>query len=756
MAKLTETSDHEQASTSSSPPPRDSAFYLGLTFVLEPKDKSTVASEEALQFLLKNLGILGEATTTRDSRSKNIWLQTITAQAKKIRKFAKDKTVIGAFTIREINPNTPEELRIQHHISSWLASDTGGCAPDDGASASSSSQSATAEANRAQRQSKTSRPRRAIKSEPEEAGPSTSNTSNTTPAPGDGGPRNSGKRKASRRIAGVRQGTPAPARASSPDNEHLAGPSRARGKRTAARASSPDEEHLAGPSSRALGKRTAARAFSPAVEAQAANSREPSPSDDSIPERPSKRVKFDLDRNTYKVFGEWKEPEPLPRDNNDGGAVVISRPTIQDLPSDCLKAIFVHGTPDPATSSAKQYRLALYDLMSVCLKWKSTAEGTPALWSHLSNANPPGMLDACVKRSSTTTVTVQFDGSMEYPSSVEVALKRFVDRVTPLRSRWTSVRFNDVPPTRGSYSAVATAFGGPAPALTSAEVTTIHGATIPFVHALRFFAGEAPALRRVTLTGVVPHLEDVAIFANVESFHVIRPMGMGPGYLLRMLGRNDKLRHLELVDVRPSYARLFQNIETLELSELVYFKLHLLGENTAEMAQLFTRLRAPKCRRLDLAIDMDNLKNLNLQYNLLDFDMEVFLVGLGTWMSRWIVLNRAWSVDRWVDSARDGASSKPAFRWQYGVAFDGSYRALSADVRLEVESRRTKKIISKWVEDVKLHAELVGEAVREGDGLGNIESFGSYRRRLLEARESENPEDDIQPHDFMGIWDIGN
>ncbi|KAG8952882.1 hypothetical protein FRC04_003331 [Tulasnella sp. 424] len=750
MAKITETSDHEHASTSSSPPRRDSAFYLGLTFVLEPRDKSIVASEKDVRAVLTTLELHGEATTTRDSRSKNIWLHTSTAHLTKIRRLAKKNTVIDAFTIREFNPNTPEETRIQHHISSWLASDTGG--PDEGATTSSSSQSTTAEANRAQRQSKTSQPRRATKSEPEEAGPS---TSNTTPALEDDGPRNTGKRKSSRRIAGVRQGTPAPARSSSPDNEHLAGPSRARGKRKAARASSPDEELSAGPS-RTLGKRTAARAFSPAVQAPAANSRELNLPEDSIQERPSKRVKFDLDRNTYKVFEEWKEPEPLPRDNNDSGAVVTSRPTIKDLPSDCLKAIFVHGTPDPAISSAKEYRLALYDLMSVCLKWKSTAEGTPALWSHLSNANPPGMMDACVQRSSTATVTVQFDGSMEYPSNVESALKRFVDRVTPLRSRWTSVRFNDVPPTRSSYSAVATAFGGPAPALTSAEVTTIHGTTIPFVHALRFFAGEAPALRHVTLTGVVPQLEEVEIFGKMESFCVFRPMGISPAYLLRMLGRNNRLRHLELVDVRPSYARLFQNIETLELSELIHFKLHLSGENTAEMAQLFTRLRAPKCRRLDLTIDMDNLKNLNLPFNFMDFNMEVFLVGLGTWMSRLIVLNRARSVDRWVDPAPDGASSKPAFRWQYGGAFDGSYRGLSADVRLEVENRCTKKIISKWVKDVKLHAELVREEILEGVSLGSIESFGSYRRRLLEARESENPEDDIQPHDFMGIWDIGN
>ncbi|KAG9046649.1 hypothetical protein FS837_003927 [Tulasnella sp. UAMH 9824] len=118
-------------------------------------------------------------------------------------------------------------------------------------------------------------------------------------------------------------------------------------------------------------------------------------------------------------------------------------------------------------------------------------------------------------------VTVKFDGSIEYPNRVESALGRFVDKVAPHRLRWRSVSFNDVPPTLESYLAVARAFNGPAPALAFAKVTTIYGTTMPFVHSLRFFEGSAQALRQVTLTGVVPNISDVSIFANIESLRVI-------------------------------------------------------------------------------------------------------------------------------------------------------------------------------------------------------------------------------------------
>ncbi|KAG9046641.1 hypothetical protein FS837_003919 [Tulasnella sp. UAMH 9824] len=363
------------------------------------------------------------------------------------------------------------------------------------------------------------------------------------------------------------------------------------------------------------------------------------------------------------------------------------------------------------------------------------------------------MVDSCIQRSSGVTITVKFDGSREYPNRVQSALERFVDKVTPHRLRWNSVSFSNVPPTWKSYLAVARAFNGRAPALVSAKVTTLHGTTMPFVHSLRFFEGSAQALRQITLTGIVPNLSDVPIFANIDSLRIIRPMGICPAYVLRMLARNNRLRSLELVEARPSYARLFQNIEILELPELLYFKLHLLKDDTIEMAQLFTRLRAPKCRRLDLAIDMDRLKHLRLEFNMLDFGMEAFLVGLGSWMSHWIVLNRAISVDAWVDNIPGVDPRKSALRWQYG-GFVGTYRGCTADVRLEVENQRTRQVISRWVEDVKLHAELVEAGVRRGVDSGRMESFHSYRGRIMKERESEIPEEHFQPHEFMGIWDI--
>ncbi|KIO29371.1 hypothetical protein M407DRAFT_227839 [Tulasnella calospora MUT 4182] len=633
---------------------RELAFFTGLTFVLEPKQKSITPSSKSLQNVTSQLGV--DATPTKDPRSKNYWVQVAEGtQAVKIRRLLKKKSDFGDFTVREIYPDSAEETRVRRHITGQLALADG------------------------------------LKPDPDEVEPFTSN---------DGTDQEAG-------------------------------------------------------TSRLIEKRNAARAFADMGEAPAAVLESSAPPEAPVVERPRKQVKFDLRLNTYQHFEDQDSPEPLPSSRSVLRAVP-KPPTIDKLPPTCLQSIFVYGTPDPVTASAKTYRRALYSLMLVCSKWKSAAGSAPSLWSHLSNANPPRMIDACIQRSSGTVITVKFDGSMEYPNMVQSALERFMDKAVPHRLRWSSVWFSNVPPTWNSYLAIARAFNGPAPALTSAKVTTIYGTTMPFVHSLRLFGGDAQALRHVTLTGIVPDLSDVPVFTNIESLRIIRPMGISPAYVLRMLARNNKLRTLELVEVRPSYARLFQNIETLELPELLHFKLHLLNENTIEMAQLFTRLRAPKCRRLDLAIDIDHLKNLRLEFNMLEFDMEAFLVDLGSWMSNWMALNRASSVEAWVDPTPGGESSKPTFCWQYGGAFNGSYRSRSADVRLEVENRRTKQIISRWAEDVKLHAELVEAGVRRGAGLARMESFHSYRKRLIKDRESENPEDGVQPHEFMGIWDLRN
>ncbi|KAG9022858.1 hypothetical protein FS837_006114, partial [Tulasnella sp. UAMH 9824] len=562
----TSSAEHAPGTTSSSQFDRDVSFYASLTFVLEPKDKSNIPSTDALQHVVSKLD--PHARTTKDTRSRNYWLHAITKHKfEKLSKLALKKADLGAFTLREVHPNSPEDERVRRHIAKWLVSIASGS--DEGSSTARDSPTSTT----------VDRSLPITKPDPDEPGPS---IPKVTPALEDAHPEGINGRSLARRRASPRQITP-----------------------TVLHSSTSDEPSVPGPSRVVLGKRAATSAgFSNRNDALVLESDSQDFPQNHAVERPQKRVRIDLRFNTYKYFEEWDEPESMPGTGNASGEARFA-PTVNELPPACLQRILVDSIPDPTSNSAKTYRSALYGLMLVCSKWKNAVESAPSLWSIISNANPPGMVDACIQRSSGVTITVKFDGSMEYPNRVQSTLERFVDKVAPHRLRWSSVSFSNVPPTWKSYLAVARAFNGRAPALVSAKVTTIYGTTMPFVHSLRLFEGKGQAIRQITLTGVVPDLSDVPIFANIESLRVIQPMGICPAYLLRILARNNKLRSLELVEVRPSYARLFQNIETLELPELLYFKLHLLKEDTIEMAQLFTRLRAPKCRRLDLAIDMD-------------------------------------------------------------------------------------------------------------------------------------------------------
>ncbi|KAG8959342.1 hypothetical protein FRC05_007902 [Tulasnella sp. 425] len=446
-----------------------------------------------------------QATTTKDTRSKNYWLHASTGHnAEKIAKLAKAITDLGDFAIRDIVSGSPEERQIQHHIikSLELTTDT----PNDGTGRTSREHPTGTNANESQQNLTTDQSRQdrsPATTNPELEEPDLS-TSNPTSRPRDEQHGVMTTRRSSRHHKAE-----APPPPSSLDEQPLT--NRSRGKRTATSAfSDPDRVPATGPSRPAIPKISPSSAL--------------------------KRVKFNLDLNTFKFFEEWDDLEPLPSSSNTRGALTTA-PTVKDLPSTCLRSIFIYGTPDPTITLAKTYRSALYGLMAVCKKWKIAAESTPSLWSHLSNSSPPGMLDACIQRSSGVAITVHFDGSMEYPSTVQSALDKFVDKVTPHRLRWRSLWINDVPPTWSSYLAIARAFGGSAPALKSAEVTTIHGTTMPFVHSLRCFSGDAGTLRHVALTGIVPKLGDLPIFAKVETLRVIRPLGICPAYLLRILAR---------------------------------------------------------------------------------------------------------------------------------------------------------------------------------------------------------------------------
>ncbi|KAG8919296.1 hypothetical protein FRC01_001361 [Tulasnella sp. 417] len=506
---MSSTSSAESPEGTSSQSDRDIFFYTNLTFVLEPKEKSSAPSEDALQHVISKLD--PHARITKDTRSKNYWLHAITKHKfDKLNKLAQNKADLSGFTIREVRPNSPEEERIRGHIAKWLASTASASHEVPATSRPSGDPPGTAVDRSRQRlsvrRSRQDQSPSGTKADVDKAGPSIPKESFAQDGALPGGMDRS---RSTRRRAAPRKGAAAPSYSSTSSEPSGSGPSRGEIACTFS-----------------LGKRAA---VSPPLSDQ---NNAPVPDVDGLDnpesptvERPQKRVRIDLRLNTYKYFTDDDERRTTPSDADTFGGAQLA-PTINELPSACLQRILIYGTPCPASNPVKVYRSALYELISVCSKWKAIAESTPSLWSHLSNANPPGMLEACIQRSTSVTIAVHFDGTVEYPSKVQSALEAFLDKVAPHRRRWKSVQLNNVPPTWESYLAVARAFNGPAPRLVSAKVTTIYGGTMPFVESLRFFGGEARALRHITLSGIVPNLSDVPLFMNIESLRIIRPLGV--------------------------------------------------------------------------------------------------------------------------------------------------------------------------------------------------------------------------------------
>ncbi|KAG8980592.1 hypothetical protein FRB90_007612, partial [Tulasnella sp. 427] len=272
------------------------------------------------------------------------------------------------------------------------------------------------------------------------------------------------------------------------------------------------EETVAGPSNL---KRAATEAIGVAeVEAETA----PAKADDKaikIPTQQGKRVRLDLpseDENCSSVV-----------------PVAPAGPTIHSLPP---------------------------KFMSVCSDWKTVAEGKPSLWTHFANGSPPGMLDASIVRSSGILVTVQFDGLMEYGSKVEAALNAFVSKVVTRRLDWKSVHFTNLPPTTSSVGTIRHAMNGSTPELISATFTTSYNSVVTSLHEIAF---DAPSLRHLAIGGLIPCLSNTLVYANLETLCLGSPLGLAPAALVRILGRNDKLKRLELDDIRVISAHLFQH-----------------------------------------------------------------------------------------------------------------------------------------------------------------------------------------------------
>ncbi|KAG9019445.1 hypothetical protein FRB90_002268 [Tulasnella sp. 427] len=313
-----------------------------------------------------------------------------------------------------------------------------------------------------------------------------------------------------------------------------------------------------------------------------------------------KHFRIDLRYNKRK-FIEARDTSDLdatPPPNNDDDDT--TPPTsIRNLSLECLQLILLHATPDALTCRAKTYQEALYGLVLVCRTWRDAAVRTPSLWSHLTNGITARMLEACLHRSAGSLVTVHFDGAVEYPINVQTSFDRFVTKVIARSPDWKSLRLTNLPPTWHSVLTVDQALNCAVPKLTSITVTTIYDTTIPRLHRLRF---DTPRLRHVFVNGLIP---DLSTCANLQTLSLRRPKGVSAAPLVVLLARNSTLLRLELEDVRVLSGHLFREPETFEMSELVHFKLHLLEVNTAETAQVFTRLREPKCKTLDLSIDMN-------------------------------------------------------------------------------------------------------------------------------------------------------
>ncbi|KAG9005871.1 hypothetical protein FRB90_010170 [Tulasnella sp. 427] len=430
----------------------------------------------------------------------------------------------------------------------------------------------------------------------------------------------------------------------------------------------------------------------------------------------------------------------VPTRNNTGDSQHDHATAIQDLPESCIRLIIIYATPNPLLAPGKTYRKRLYDLIRVCVEWKSVIEKTPTLWSHLTSSNPPAMLDACVRRSLGIPVTVRFDGLLHPPITVSAELDRFIDKIAARRGDWKSVQFINLPPTSSSISSINRALAGSKPRLTSSEATTIYKTPVSGLDGRLCFS-DAPRLRDITIAGFTLDPSNVTgAFHSLQRLQLHGPMYLTSSFLLFQLSKNKSLRYLELEDIQIISSQSLYHLDTLELPELRQLNLSLLASQTTEVIEVFNRLRAPKLRRMKLSIDMDDLTQLALTSNHLQSCTESFLVQLGNRLSGLMILDdfRTRSAYRWLHPAQANVFDKSILHWVAKGSPDGQYSSALLDTRLHTNSSDTKRLISDWAEDVKTYEEeaLVRASLLEGlHDMDRMVSFRAYRIQVLEDRK---------------------
>ncbi|KAG8976941.1 hypothetical protein FRB90_009004, partial [Tulasnella sp. 427] len=363
---------------------------------------------------------------------------------------------------------------------------------------------------------------------------------------------------------------------------------------------------------------------------------------------------------------------------------------------------------------------------------------------------------ATTSGASSSTVTdedihydVSFDCSETTSSDIYDVMAKGVDTEAPPRHRWLSVEIVDLPPTSDSIKAVNYILKG-ADSLKSVTVKSRLDMP-PENRDNTVLQIRSKNLKVINITGFIPKLQDMKTFGQLETLRLHHPMGFNLTHFDFIMADQKNLRCLELVEVRPLEGRSqrFVRFIPYHLPELRELKIQLLGRETIAMAQIFSRMRAPKCRRLEMSIDLDGLAKLPpaLDEKAVNrFDVWRFLGVLGTWISDW----------RLDDSLQDRSVSKqePAinsqvtsqgFRWHHKSS-ERSSRSYSGEVLLLCGDRVKDKVLVPWLEEINLYysQQLLVQGVKfMGERCGKtVEgshkdhyTFEDYFNRIRDAKE---------------------
>lgn len=316
---------------------------------------------------------------------------------------------------------------------------------------------------------------------------------------------------------------------------------------------------------------------------------------------------------------------------------------------------------------------------------------------------PPDVVCTHLARFKGEGLKIAFLASVDRSDGVDEeiqALKRFIKMVAPFRPWWTSLVIVDIPAS-GGVSPLQHLFDPLASSLREIFIGTKNNLPLSTWQPLKFKIG-APNLRVLCVHGATPDLGDYPFSRQLERLHLVNPAWINTINLIGTLAINHTIRDLKLVNIKLALGeeRLKQDIEVFDLPRLESFTLSTLS-TSSEFGQLFTRLRAPNCRKYDISVDLDQLASSKIKSNVVATTIEWNLLGFGLQQFLDILRDRIVcgfvypeGERQWFDW-KEAPGAVPVFEWKSGCFADGVTEGKSFRIRFRT---RDQGGVHDWVE----------------------------------------------------------